>query len=100
MRYDKPIYFQKLTQGKYNANTGDYTADTVEETKVSASIHSCDIETLRVIYGEIKQGVLRIHLQNHYTKSFDRIRIDDTLYTVDSNKKLRTKHVFVVSEIQ
>lgn len=100
MRYDKPIYFQKVTQGAYNANTGDYEADTVEETLMYASIYSCDIETLRLIYGEIKQGVLKVQLQNHYNEHFNRIRIGDTLYKVDSQKKLRVKHIFIVSEIQ
>lgn len=100
MRYDMPIFFQKVTQGAYNANTGDYEADTIEETKRYASIHSCDIETLRLIYGEIKQGVLKVQLQNHYDEPFDRIRIGDTLYKVDGQKKLRVKHVLIVSEIQ
>ena len=100
MRYDMPIFFQKVTQGAYNANTGDYEADVIEETKRYVSIHSCDIETLRFIYGEIKQGVLKIQLQNHYDEPFDRIRIGDTLYKVDGQKKLRVKHVLIVSEIQ
>lgn len=41
-----------------------------------------------------------VRLQMHYKKTFDRIRIGDTLYKVDFERKLRTKHVFVVSEVQ
>ena len=27
MRYDTPIYFQKITQGAYNPDTGNYGPD-------------------------------------------------------------------------
>ena len=34
MRYDTPVYFQKVTQGEYYPITGDYGEDTVDETCV------------------------------------------------------------------
>ena len=30
MRYDTPIYFQKVTQGEYDPTTGDYGEDTTK----------------------------------------------------------------------
>lgn len=29
MRYDTPVYFQKVTQSEYDPTTGDYGEDTV-----------------------------------------------------------------------
>lgn len=57
-------------------------------------------ETMRIVYGEIRQGSLTIQLQNHYNAPFDRIRVLDRVYTVDNSRKLRTKQTFIVSEVQ
>ena len=38
MRYDTPVYFQKITSGEYDPKTGNYGEDTVEETQRYASI--------------------------------------------------------------
>ena len=29
MRYDTPVYFQEITPGKYDPETGDYKEDTI-----------------------------------------------------------------------
>ncbi len=100
MRFDKPIYMQYITAGNYDVNTGDYKDDIVIETKVYASITDTTTETLNLAYGELKQGSLTIRLQNHFDGLFSRIRIDNKIYRVDYERKLRTKHVFVVSEVQ
>ena len=42
---------------------------------------------------------LTIHLQNHYDRPFDRIRVGNKAYGVDFSRKLRTKQVYVVSEV-
>lgn len=99
MRFDKPIYMQYITAGNYDVNTGDYKDDIVIETKVYASITDTTTETLNLAYGELKQGSLTIRLQNHFDGLFSRIRIDNKIYRVDYERKLRTKHVFVVSEV-
>ena len=57
-------------------------------------------ETMNLVYGEIKQGSLTIQLQTHYKELFNRIRVGRKVYRVDFERKLRTKHVFVVSEVQ
>lgn len=100
MRYDTPIYFQKITAGEYDASTGNYGEDSVEETLRYASVMDTSAKTMRLVYGEIRQGSLCVQLQNHYTDAYDRIRIGDRIYTVDSSRKLRVKHTFVVSEVQ
>ena len=86
MRYDTPVYFQKTISGEYDPNTGNYGEDSVDETLRYASVMDTSIKTMRLIYGEIRQGSLCIQLQNHYTE--------------DSSRKLRIKHTFVVSEVQ
>ena len=100
MRYDTPIYFQKITPGKYDPDTGNYGDDTVEETLRYASVMNTGEEKLRLVYDGPKQGSLTVQIQNHYEEPFDRIRVGDKLYTVDYARRLRTKQVFVVSEVQ
>ena len=100
MRFDTPVYFQKIKKGEYDASTGNYSDDIVKETLKYADVNDTGTQTLMLIYGTIKQGSLTVRLQNHYNEPFDRLRIGETIYKVDSFRKLRMKHVFVVSEVQ
>lgn len=100
MRYDTPVYFQKITSGEYDPDTGNYADDIVEETLRYASVMNTGEDTLRLVYDGPKQGSLTIQIQNHYTDPFDRIRVGEKVYSVDYSRELRTKHVFVVSEVQ
>lgn len=100
MRYDTPVYFQKITSGEYDPDTGNYADDIVEETLRYASVMNTGEDTLRLVYDGPKQGSLTIQIQNHYTEPFDRIRVGEKVYSVDYSRELRTKHVFVVSEVQ
>lgn len=100
MRADTPIYFQHLTQGAYDANTGNYDKPTVVEVKKYASVTDSGVETLNLVYGEIRQGSKVVRLNARYDKAFDRIRIGGKVYRVDMARPLRNKHVFVVSEVQ
>lgn len=100
MRYDTPVYFQKITPGEYDPDTGDTTEDTIKETERFASVYSTGAEMLNLVYGQIRQDSLTIQLQTQYKASFDRIRIGDTVYKVDTVQNLRVKQYFVVSEVQ
>lgn len=100
MRYDTPVYFQKITSGEYDPDNGNYADDIVEETLRYASVMNTGEDTLRLVYDGPKQGSLTIQIQNHYTEPFDRIRVGEKVYSVDYSRELRTKHVFVVSEVQ
>lgn len=100
MRYDTPVYFQKIASGEYDPKTGNYGDDTVEETLRYASIMDTGTVMLKLVYDGPKQGSLTIQIQNHYTEPFDRIRVGEKVYSVDYFRELRTKHVFVVSEVQ
>lgn len=100
MRFDAPVYFQFIQRGAYDENTGNYAEPTIEETKQYASITDSGVETLNLIYGGIKQGCKTVRLQTPYKKPYSRMRIGDTLYRVDFARPLRSKAVFVVSEVQ
>lgn len=100
VRYDTPVYFQKITSGEYDLKTGNYGDDTVVETLRYASVMDTGTELLKLVYDGPKQGSLTIQLQSHYTEPFDRIRVGEKTYSVDFSRKLRTKHTFVVSEVQ
>ena len=100
MRYDTPVYFQKITPGEYNTATGDYGKDTIQEAEAYASVMDTRAEMLRLVYNGPMQGSLTIQLQNHYTEEFDRIRVGNLIYKVDYTRRLRIKQTFVVSEAQ
>jgi hypothetical protein len=100
MRFDTPVFFQSCKKGEYDPDTGNYKPDIVEETQCWASVTETKEDTLNLIYGEIKQGCYTVRLQNTYRKVVYRIRIGDKLYKVDFRRRLRTKDIFVVSEVQ
>lgn len=100
MRYDVPVFFQKLTQGEYDSATGNYEDDTVDEEMRRAAVIDTGANTMKIVYGDVKEGSLTIQLQNHYNKPFDQIRIEKTVYKVDFSRKLRRKQTFVVSEVK
>lgn len=104
MRYDTPIYFVKKGVPVYNPQTGDYSDGETTEEKIYASVTDTAQDTLLIVYGQIRQGSLTIRLQNHYTNAFDNIVIKEGryagTYAVDKRRRLRTKEVFVVSEVQ
>lgn len=97
MRYDTPVFFQKITPGEYDASSGNYSANIIEETKRFASVTDSGTETLKLVYGGIKQGSLIIRLQTPYKADFEHIRIGSKVYNVDFSRKQK---VFVVSEVQ
>lgn len=95
MRYDKPIHFQRIQQGEYNAATGNYGDDSITEEKRYADVTDTGTETLKLVYGAIKQGSLTIRLQRPYMEAFDKIRVGEKTYSVDLERR---KKYFVVSE--
>ena len=97
MRYDTPIFFQRIEHGEYNANTGNYDDDAIVEVKCWASVTDLGVDTLKLVYGDIKQGGLTVRLQRPYTQPFNNIRIGDKVYHADFSRKGKT---FVVSEVQ
>ena len=100
MRYDTPIYFEKLTPGVYDETVGDYGDPVVVSTRRLASVVNTSDKQMRLIYGGIREGSKTISLLNAYGEVFDRIRVGTKLYTVDRRISLRTKQAFVCSEIQ
>lgn len=100
MRYDKRIYFVTTSGQTYDETTGDYTDGTPVKCPVMASVMDTNTETLRLVYGEIRQGSYTIQLQNHYTTPFEYIEIGGRKYSVDYRRHLRHKDTFIVSEVQ
>lgn len=100
MRYDTPIYFQRIARGDYNPDTGDYDNDALTEDEVYASVMDTQAKTMMLVYGQLKQGSLTVHIQNHYDFAYDYIRIGNKRYRVDLDRKLKTKETFILSEVQ
>ena len=99
MRYDTPIFFQRVLPGEYDPTTGNYADDQVTEVRKMASVMDTRAEIMQIVYGGIRQGSVTVQLQNHYQKPFDRIRIGNTTYGVDYTRKLRVKQTFILSEV-
>lgn len=97
MRYDTPVYFQRVVAGEYNADTGNYEKSTIKAEKRYADVTETRTETLQLVYGQIKQASLTIRLQNAIYSPIDSIKIGAKEYRVDWS---RGKRVFVVSEVQ
>lgn len=97
MRYDTPIFFQLITPGEYDTASGNHGPDVVAETQKRASVTDSGVQTLQLIYGELRQGSKTIRMQRPYTDPFDRIRIGDKTYRVDFARHQKS---FVVSEVQ
>lgn len=97
MRYDTPIFFQHIVPGELDETTHNYSEDTITEKKLFACVSSSGVDTLKLVYGNIKQGSLTIRLQRPYNKPFNRIRIGSKFYCVDFS---RYNKAFVVSEVQ
>lgn len=100
MRYDTPIFFQKLTRGEYNQKTGNYLPDTVEETQRFASVNDTQDEKKMLVYGSVKIKSKTAHIQGHYTGVLDYIRIGSDVYRVDNRRVLKQKETFILSEVQ
>ena len=100
MRFDTPVYFQTIKPGEYDYSTGNYGKNIITEEVRWASVTDAGIDTLNLVYGEIKQGVKIVRLQNHYHKPVERLRIGDKVYRVDRARPLRLKYTLVVSEVQ
>ena len=78
----------------------DSLEDEIEENTCFALVSETQTEMLKLVYGNLRQGSLTVQVQNHICEPFDRIRIGEKLYTVDFIRKLRTKQVLVLSEVQ
>lgn len=99
MRYETPIYFQSFGSSVYDDTTGNYVTADPTETMRRASVIDTRADMLTLIYGALKQGTLTLQLQNHYTSPFDTVRIGGKRYKLDFERKLKTKHVMLVSEV-
>ena len=100
MRYDTPVTFRQLQRGVYDSSTGNYSPDTValSETR-NAAVMDSSVETMKLVYGEIKQGSKTIHLQNRVVGPYNCVVIGSDKYRIDHEQLLRTKQILVVSEV-
>lgn len=96
MRYDTKALF-RLVEDTYDSN-GDYTETIVEEHTEYCAVQETDVQTMHIVYGEIKQGSITISLQNYIGYVFNRIHINGVDYTVDQAFTLRTKKVYIASQ--
>lgn len=97
MRYDTSVSFVRM-QRTYQPATGNYDEEPVREIRFAA-VMDTRTETMDLVYGGFRKGSLTVQLQDHYDEPFDFIEYNGRRYRVDAERALRTKHVFVVSEV-
>jgi hypothetical protein len=83
--------------GAFNPETHNYGDDTINEVKRYARVIDTSTEQLQIVYGNIKQSSVTIHIQRPYTAAFDYIRIGEKRYRVDLDKR---RKCFIGSEVQ
>lgn len=98
MRYDKKIDFLHVDK-VYQAN-GDYVDEVIESTTAYGSVVNTDFDTMRLVYGEIRQGSITLHLQNKVGFIFNRVVIDGKTYAVDQCINQRVKQAYILSQCQ
>lgn len=98
MRYDTKALFQYV-EDDYDS-IGDYAETVKEEHTEYVSIASTDIQTMHLIYGEIRQGSITMHMQNYVPYAFNRVVINDVKYSVDQAFDLRFKKAYILSQCQ
>lgn len=100
MRYDTRILFLTRIQGSYNEDTGNYEEDTYEEDEVFGAVSNTADNMQTLVYGQLRQGSVTIHLQNHYQKLFDLVEIDGKRYQIDNRTLYKVKETMVLSEVK
>lgn len=101
MRYDKVITPCEENRGLYNEDTGDYddASDTYNE-PIIASVCDASDQTVKLVYGEMREGVLMIHVPtNDIDVKTDYIMYKGKKYRIDKRRNLRFKTTFIVSEV-
>lgn len=101
MRYDKVITPCEENRGLYNEDTGNYddVGDTYNE-PIIASVCDASDQTVKLVYGEIREGVLMIHVPtNDIDIKTDYIMYKGKKYRIDKRRNLRFKTTFIVSEV-
>lgn len=101
MRYDKVITPCEENRGLYNEDTGDYddVGDIYNE-PIIASVCDASDQTVKLVYGEIRKGVLMIHVPtNDIDIKTDYIMYEDKKFRIDKRRNLRFKTTFIVSEV-
>ena len=100
MRYDKLITPYNYDRGLYNEDTGDcdIVGDTAGE-PIIVSVNDASDQTVKLIYGEIREGVLVIHVPYNIEEGIDYIKYKDKKYRIDRKRNLRFKTTFIVSEV-
>ncbi|MBF1147509.1 MAG: hypothetical protein HXL87_04925 [[Eubacterium] sulci] len=101
MRYDKVITPCEENRGLYNEDTGDYddVGDIYNE-PIIASVCDASDQTVKLVYGEMREGVLMIHVPtNDIDIKTDYILYKGKKYRIDKRRNLRFKTTFIVSEV-
>lgn len=100
MRYDKTIYFVKNGENVYNYDTGDYEESEPVKIARSANVTDLGYESVKLLYGELKQGAKVVRIVGHHYDDCDYIEIDGKAYLVQLERRLRQETTFQVVEKQ
>lgn len=100
MRYDEKVLILTRIEGSYDEKTGNYAEDTYEEKEVFGAVSNTTDSMMQIVYGQLNQGSITIHLQNHYKKPFDLVEVRGKRYKVDNRTLYKVKEMMVLSEVK
>lgn len=98
MRYDRPLFFVKTEEKRYDPDSGVWSEGRNIRTKRYANVTHMSAERQQVIYGDVRSDRYIVRLQRAYTKAYDYIEIDGKAYTVDTERCPGSKQSLVVIE--
>lgn len=99
MRYDTEIFFQNVSQGEYDPETGDYGDPIIQETGRDAAVYSYSASAQMKDFGKLMGEMVKVHFQNDYTDSFDRVRIGDRIYEAFDRSHMRVKGALILRRV-
>ena len=102
MRYDTTVIFRHTVPGAYDPETGNYAADSYIDCPRYASVMDTSEETMRLLFGEIREGTYTVQLQTPLDMAGepDRVIIGGHPYSIERRRRLRQKETYIVTRIQ
>lgn len=98
MRYDKPVYFVKVSQKQYDPDSGEWKNGEPVKTKKYANVTHMGAERQQAVFGDVRSNRLVVRLQRAYTEPYDFIELNGKRCTVDTERCPSDKQSLVVME--
>lgn len=97
MRYADRVTLVRSESAKYDASSGNFTEPVTKKEVAPANVHQEDLETVKALFGEVRQGVIHVVLPCTALGRFDSLEYDGKSYKVAQTSYGR-RHVALTAE--